>query len=356
MNKLEQLVKGYFPGGADALIVTSPISRKYLLDFMSSAGTIVILPDKQYFIVDFRYFEVAKEHIQTCELILQDQLYQQIQEILEKHHVKTVGLEEAFVTLADFRGFRERLESFEVLLDSGLSRLLEKMRLTKTQDEVAKIIKAQEMTDAAFSKILGFIKAGVSEKDVATELEYEMKKSGADGFAFDTISVAGTNSSLPHGRPSDYKLQQGDFLTMDFGAKYDGYHADMTRTVAVGAVSEEQKKVYQTVLTAQQMALDAIMPGKKCSDIDRAARDYIYENGYEGRFGHGLGHSVGLEIHEEPRFSPYCDTVLEPGMVLTVEPGIYLPKQFGVRIEDIVVLTEDGYQNITKSDKNLTCL
>ena len=354
MDRLQDVVRRYFPGKADALLVTSPVSRRYLLGFPSSAGTLVLFPDKQYFIIDFRYVEKARETVTGCEVLLQEKLYEQISGLLKQHHVATVGLEDAAVTLKEWELYRQKLGA-EPVLHSGLSELLGSMRAVKTPEEIETIARAQQITDRAFSEILGFLKPGVSEKEIACELEYRMKRLGADGLSFDTIAVAGKNSSLPHGVPSDYRVQPGDFITMDFGALLDGYHADMTRTVAVGAVTREQRTVYEKVLEAQERAFAASRAGVSCHAVDAAARSFI-EQDYRGCFGHGLGHSVGLEIHEDPRFSPACGETLQAGMVLSVEPGIYLEGRFGVRIEDLVVIEENGFHNLTQSAKELICL
>lgn len=356
MNRLEEFASAYFPGKADAIMITSGVNRQYLLHFHSSAGTLLILPEKQYFIIDFRYYEKAQRQITGCELILQDRLYEQIREILKRHHVHTVGLEDNRVTLQEFSIYQKMLPEVSFISNCGVYPLLDEMRRIKSADEIEKIDQAQQITDEAFTRILNYIKPGVTEKQIALELEYSMKKQGADGIAFETIAVSGKNSALPHGEPSDKPVERGDFITMDFGAVVDGYHADMTRTIVVGSISDEQKRVYDTVLQAQLMALEQIAVGKSCSEIDVIARSYIDEMGYQGCFGHGLGHGVGLEIHEEPRFSPACDVILKPGMVLSVEPGIYLSEKFGVRIEDLIVVEEKGIRNFTKSDKNLICL
>lgn len=357
-DRLAELQQTYFPGKADALLVEDGINRKFLLGFSSSAGTLVIFPQKSYFIIDFRYIEAAKMqiHLPNCEIILQDRLYNQLSELFSKHGAKTVGVEDDRLTLSRFALYREKLPEVELITESGLSQLLWSARMIKTPEEIEKIRQAQVITDEAFTHILNYIRPGVTEKQVALELEYQMKKMGADDLSFETIAVAGKNSSRPHGVPSDYVIQKGDFVTMDYGALVDGYHSDMTRTVAVGAVSEEQERVYQTVLTAQLMALEGISEGKQCSDIDKIARDYINQKGYEGCFGHGLGHGVGLEIHEEPRFSPGCQEILKNNMVITVEPGIYLEGKFGVRIEDFVVIDGNQAVNLTKSEKKLICL
>lgn len=234
-------------------------------------------------------------------------------------------------------------------------------REVKTEDEIAKLARAEQIGDEAFTEIVKFIhenwKDGLTEQRVALQLEYEMRLRGAEGTSFDTIAASGSNSSLPHAMPQPKLLTEGDFLTMDFGCMYQGYCSDMTRTIHIGEVVEsEQKKVYDTVLRAQLAALSVVKPGMVCSDVDKCARDIIADAGYGDYFGHGLGHSVGLFIHEEPRFSMKCDAVLKPGVVITVEPGIYLPGRFGVRIEDMIVVTEDGYQNLASSPKELICV
>lgn len=357
-QKIETLMKEYFAkeDAADAVLISDSVNRRYLLGFGSSAGTLVVLPEKVYFIIDFRYIEAARAAVTGCEILLQERLYEQIADILSRHGVKTVGVEEDRLTLSGFVEYQERLPQFTMLAQSGLSRLLIRLRMLKSEEEILKIEGAQRIAETAFTEILNFIRPGVTEREIAARLEYCMKLGGAEEMSFETIAVAGKNSSLPHGVPSDYRVADGDFVTMDFGAVIDGYHSDMTRTVAVGSVSEEQERVYDTVLKAQLKALDEIREGAVCSEIDKVARDYIYSMGYEGCFGHGLGHGVGVEIHEEPRFSPSCDIVLENNMVMTVEPGVYLEGKFGVRIEDFVVIRGNCVQNLTKSQKNLICL
>lgn len=356
--KLKMLMERYFKqdGSVDALLISNGVNRRYLLGFGSSAGTLVVLPEKAYFIIDFRYIEAARKTVSGCEVILQDKLYDQISQLLSLHQVKTVGVEDDRLTLTEFSEYREKLSQFEICSGCGLSQTLAVMRMIKSEDEILKLEHAQKIAEKAFIEILDFIRPGVTEKQIAARLEYAMKLNGAEDLSFETIAVAGKNTSLPHGVPSEYKVEKGDFITMDFGAVIDGYHSDMTRTVAVGSISKEQQKVYDIVLKAQMMALDEIKVGAVCSEIDRVARDYINQMGYEGCFGHGLGHSVGVEIHEEPRFSPSCDIVLENNMVMTVEPGIYLQGKFGVRIEDFVVIRNNCVQNLIKSQKNLICL
>ena len=248
------------------------------------------------------------------------------------------------------------MQGFNILKENTLSQKLNALRQIKSQDEIELIKKAQKITDDAFSHILNFIKSGVTEKEIALELEFFMRKSGSEGVAFDTIAVSGKNSSMPHGVPTDKPLEKGDFITMDFGAKWQGYCSDMTRTVALGKVTDKQRFVYDTVLKAQKAALDVIKAETICFDVDKAARDIIDNAGFKDCFGHGLGHSVGLYIHESPACNKRDMTPLKSGMIMTVEPGIYLENEFGVRIEDMVLVTENGYQNFTKSPKELIIL
>ncbi len=229
-------------------------------------------------------------------------------------------------------------------------------RMIKDEAELQIIAKAEAIGDAAFTHILDYMKPGVTEADIALEIEFFMKRQGASKLSFDTIVASGPNSSMPHAQVTNRKLQMGDFVTMDFGCVYQGYCSDMTRTVAIGEPTEEMRKVYQIVFDANIRAMEAVREGVKCNEIDAVARDYIKSQGYGDYFGHGLGHGVGLDIHEEPRFSPKCDVITKENMVITDEPGIYLPGQFGVRIEDLVVVKKDGYEMLSHSDKQLIVL
>lgn len=345
------------PEGIDAAIITSDENRRYFTDMKSSAGTLIFTRKNAYFVIDFRYIDKARTVITDFEVLLhQDNYYKQLDGILKKEGVSTVAMEAHSVTLSQFSRYREKLPNYTFVNDNRLSESIEKQRSIKSSDEVSYIKQAQDVTDRTFSHMLDYIKVGMTELEVALELEYTLKKFGGDGIAFDSIVVSGVNSSLPHGVPASKLIENGDFLTMDFGAKYNGYCSDMTRTIALGGVSDEQRHVYDTVLKSQLMAIEAIKVGKKYSDIDKVARDYIYGQGYEGCFGHGLGHSLGLNIHEEPRFSTLCDTIMEPGVIETVEPGVYLSGKFGVRIEDMVLITADGCDILTKSEKQLIIL
>lgn len=321
----------------------------------SSAGTVVITKGDAFAFYDFRYIEKARQTVKNCKVILADKLYSQIKETLKREGVTEILIETDTVTLDGFARLKKAFEGFTISKSDSLSQKILALRSIKSHCEIENIKAAQAITDKAFSHILNFIKEGISEKEIMLELEHFMRKEGSEGVAFDTIVVSGKNSSLPHGVPSDKEVEKGDFVTMDFGAVVNGYRSDMTRTVAVGFVSDEQREVYERVLIAQTEALKAIKAGAICRDIDKIARDIINEK-YDGAFGHGLGHGVGLEIHENPAFNMRDETVLKLGTVMTVEPGIYLENHFGVRIEDMGIITENGFENITKSPKGLIIL
>lgn len=339
-----------------AAIIYSPHNRYYFTGFQSTDGLLLITKTKAVFLIDSRYIEAAKREAHDCEVVLLSDTKEQLKKLVSDLNIGQIGIESFDMPVSMAERFRNMLPDIKFDFSDGISKTISHLRMIKSDSEVESMKKAQAITDAAFVHILDFIKPGVSEREIALEIEYFMKKNGAKGPSFDIIAITGENTSLPHGVPSERKIKAGDFFTMDIGAVVDGYCSDMTRTVAVGKISEEQKKVYDTVLKAQTEALNAIVPGAKCSDIDKVARDIIDDAGYKGCFGHGLGHSVGLLIHEEPRLSPACDAVLEPGMTMTVEPGIYLEGKFGVRIEDMVLITNDGMMNFTMSKKELITL
>ena len=334
-------------------LISSDVNRFYLSEFPSSAGNIIITKDSATLLIDFRYFEKAKKTVKNMDVLLCQSFYKDIKSVLTIKKIKNIYIETEHITLEALNRMEKGLENFCILKDSALSHKLNALRQIKTPREIEFIKMAQAITDKAFAHILNFIKVGKTEKEIALELEFFMRKNGSQGVAFDTIAVSGKNSSLPHGVPTDKPLENGDFLTMDFGARFEGYCSDMTRTVALGQVSETQYEIYDIVLQSQLEALKSIKPNVQCKEIDKIARDIITNKGYGECFGHGLGHSVGIEIHENPAFNTRDETSIKKGMVITVEPGIYLPDKFGVRIEDMVVITDDGFENITKSDKNL---
>ncbi len=337
----------------EAFLVLSDVNRLYFTGFPSSAGGVLIAQEEAVLLIDFRYVEKAKATVTGCTVQLSQRFDSEVLELCRRHGVTSLYVEAESTSLSRYATLQAALEGVEVQRDDRFDRITQDMRAIKTEEELTCIRKAQEMTDATFTYILDRIQPGRTEREIMLDMEFYMRRLGSEGVSFDFIVVSGKNSSMPHGVPTDKAVERGDFVTMDFGAVYRGYHSDMTRTVAVGAVSEDQRQVYDTVLRAQLAAEQVVKAGMVCRDVDKVARDIIYGAGYEGCFGHGLGHSLGVEIHESPAFSPRCDTVLRPGMVMTVEPGIYLENQFGVRIEDMVCVTDKGSLNLTASEKKL---
>ena len=339
-----------------ALLVASVPNRFYLTGFETSDGYVLITKHAAVFLIDFRYVEKAKETVKSCDVQLSVSPMAEIRALCEQHGIAHLYVENDYVSMSLQKDLAAAVKPTEIVADDRFDTLLRDMRSVKNETELSLMQQAQKLTDDTFSYIVERIEAGRTERDVMLDMEFYMRRLGSEGVSFDFIVVSGKNSSLPHGVPTDKKIERGDFVTMDFGAVVGGYHSDMTRTVAVGAVSDEQKRVYDTVLKAQLSAIDAVKSGVVCKDIDKIARDLIYAAGYEGCFGHGLGHSVGVEIHERPNFNTRCDTVLKAGTVMTVEPGIYLENRFGVRIEDMVFVTADGCIDLTKSPKELLVL
>jgi Xaa-Pro aminopeptidase len=339
-----------------AVLLFNEYNRIYFSGFPSSAGTVIITKNKAFFLIDFRYYEKAKNTVENMDVLLCERLYKQIGDILESQKIKTVFLETESISVAKYGTLKQSFPLVEISDSPFIENFINKQRSIKDKKELNSIKKAQEITDKTFSYILERIEVGRTEKEIALEMEFFMRKNGAESIAFDTIAISGKNTSLPHGVPTDKKIEKGDFFTMDFGARVDGYCSDMTRTVAVGGVNEKQKFVYDTVLKAQEKALESIKSGVVCKEIDAIARKLIYDSGFAGCFGHGLGHSVGLEIHESPAFNTRDESILQSGTVITVEPGIYIENEFGVRIEDMVYVTENGIINLTKSRKELIIL
>ena len=350
LKRLQEKIKSI---GADALLVSSELNCRYLSDFVFSDGYLLIESDYAFLITDSRYVEAAKNTVKDFEILCpKGTRIAAISELIEARNIKKLAVEDESMSVAEHKRFSEALPCE---ITTGASELITSLRRKKTATELEKIAKAQSITDAAFEHILGFISPDVTEIDVALELEFFMRKMGADGIAFETIAVSGAASSLPHGVPTNTKFRRG-FLTMDFGAKFEGYCSDMTRTICIGRADEEMKKVYNTVLSAQKHALENICEGMLCKDADALARDIIKNAGYGDNFGHSLGHGVGLYIHESPSLSPHAkeDSRLERGHVVTVEPGIYLEGRFGVRIEDMIAIDHNGsVRNFTKSPKEL---
>ncbi|MBR7132393.1 MAG: aminopeptidase P family protein [Clostridia bacterium] len=339
-----------------AMLISDDNNRFYFTGMRSSAGVVLITKSESFLFIDFRYYEKALSTVKNTRVILSEKLYSQIYEALKSAGVTTVFTETDLISVSAFKRLKAAFPEIRLSQSGKLTDKIKELRSIKSAEEIEKIRISQELTDRTFSYILERIEIGRTEKEIMLDMEFFMRRLGSEGTAFDFIVVSGKNSSLPHGVPTDKKIERGDFVTMDFGAVVEGYRSDMTRTVAVGEVNDRQKEVYSIVLKAQKAALEAIKPGFKCCEVDRIARDIIAEAGFEKCFGHGLGHSVGLDIHESPACNTRDNTLLKKGMIMTVEPGIYLENSFGVRIEDMVAVTADACENFTTSTKELIIL
>lgn len=350
MSKLAKLRAEIDTAGIQAFMITRPENRRYISGFTGSAGTLVVTQTSAYLLTDFRYIEQAQAQAPAFQVVRigepgQDALH----DLLVADGINSLGFEQDYVTYAEYERLKQRLTT-ELVPQSGI---VEKLRQVKTEGEIAHMQRATQIAEAAFEQILPEIKVGRTELEIALDLEIAMRRLGAEGLAFSIIAASGPRSSLPHGRATERVLQAGDFLTLDFGAISGGYCSDMTRTVVLGQPSEKQLEIYNIVLQAQLQAQAAVRPGLQGKEVDQVARDIIAAAGYGDFFGHGLGHGVGLQVHEGPRAGKTSEDILQPGMVVTIEPGIYIPDFGGVRIEDMVLVTETGHQNFNSSSKEL---
>jgi Xaa-Pro aminopeptidase len=336
-----------------AAMLTSPVSRQYATSFRSSAGVVFITKEKSYFLIDARYYEHAAREAKGVEVILLTDTRRQLYSIIEEHGIKTISIESKTVTVNELNDYRKLFGTLEIDESDWLSNTLEKMRLIKSEEEIQKIEAAQRIAEAAFQKLLGQLRLGMTEKQVASVLDFFMMDLGADGISFDTIAASGINSACPHAVPTDKPLQKHEFLTLDFGAVVDGYHSDMTRTVVIDEADEHMKEVYNAVWSANADAMKAVRADVTGKLVDSVARSTLDAWGYDEYFTHGLGHGVGLEIHEAPTVSSKSPYTLHEGMVITIEPGVYIPGKYGVRIEDMVLVTSDGFRLLTNAQKTL---
>lgn len=357
MNHFAVIQKKLEAYGLDAMLLTCAPNRFYASGFASAGtdGVAFVTRERSYYFTDFRYIEAAtaQVHDAVIEMVKSGRGYLTLlNEAIAKHGVKRVGYEDADMTVSAFRIYREKL-SCELI---PASELMSELRRVKDAQEVETLIAAQRIAEKALEEIYNDIRAGVTEKELAARLTYLMLHFGAENMSFDPIVVSGANGSMPHGVPTEKTIADGDFVTMDFGCIYHGYCSDMTRTVCVGHVTEEMDRVYRTVLSAQLAGIARAKEGVSGHDVDAAARDVIADAGYGEYFGHSFGHGVGVEIHEAPNASPVNAEPLPAGAVISAEPGIYLPGKFGVRIEDVIILRENGCENITKAPKKLLIL
>lgn len=355
MKNIEKYQSLLETGEVDALLLTSVYNRLYAAQYRVAEGVAVVTREGAYYFTDSRYIEAAEKNLKGFTVRMThpgSSEIERINEVIGEHTIKKLGFEENDMTYGDYLRYNEALHAVLVPMQAKI----DAFRATKEPWEIELMRKAQAITDQTFSELCKIIQAGMTEKELEAELLYRLYKHGAEGPSFDPIVVSGPNTSLPHGVPGERKLEFGDFITMDFGCIYGGYCSDMTRTVALGFVSEGMDKVYKTVLKAQLAGIAATKAGVAGRDIDGAARKVIADAGYGDYFGHGYGHSLGILIHEAPNANTRNDQPMPAGAVVSAEPGIYLPGKFGVRIEDVTVITETGCEVLTKSPKNLIIL
>ena len=351
-SRIKRLQKILKDENLDAFLVTYLPHVRYLSGYTGSNGIMLITPNSSNFLTDFRYQEQSKKQVQGSKItVVQRDLYSGLPDVpgLKSKRIK-LGYEAEFVSCKVYRKLKTLLPACLLV---PMEQSVETLTIRKDREEIENIKKAAEITDLVFSEILDIIKPGVIELDLAAEIEYRMKGFGSSTPYYETIVASGKRAALPHGVASNKKIKRGDFVTMDFGAVWDGYTADLTRTVVLGKATQRQKAIYNTVFKAQQYATSKVKAGIKACDLDKIARDIIKKAGYSKYFGHGLGHGIGLLIHDNPAINPTNQQVLEPGMIITIEPGIYIPNWGGVRIEDDVLVTQRGYEVMTISDREL---
>ena len=351
-NGIKKLQKFLEKENLDLLLVTFLPNVRYLSGYSGTNGLVLISPNGSLFLTDFRYKEQVKEQVKYLKIVIAERdLIQSLAtlSLLKPKRLK-LGFEQNHLSCGTYQKLRALLPDCLLVPTENA---VESISIKKDQNEIDKIRKAVRITDQVFSEILDFIKPKVTEQDVAAEIEYRFKRYGSTTPLYETIVASGKRSALPHGVASSKRIEKGDLVTLDMGAVYEGYTADMTRTVVVGKANKRQKKVYNIVLKAQKQALSKIKPKMRACDLDKVARDVIKRAGYGKYFGHGLGHGIGLVIHDNPAINPRNEQLLEPGMVITIEPGIYIPNWGGVRIEDDVLVTKKRCEVLTKAEKNL---
>lgn len=341
----------------DGMILCNEANMHYVCSFSPSEGMILILKDgTAYHIVDSRYTETAKNYAIATELNVVEiskGFIDELKNLIDKHNIKSLVFEDKTISYSRYTQLRDKLPGVEFV---ELGDRLMRVRNRKDADEIVFMKKANAIAEKAFTELLNHIEAGKSEKELAAYFDYLMSKYGSDGLSFDTILLTGAHTSMPHGVPSDKKIESGDFVLFDFGATYKGYHSDMTRTVAVKSASDEMKEAYELVRKAQKAGITALDDGVKCADVYKAAYDVLEEKHMGKYFRHSLGHGVGLEIHEGFNASPNSKDTYETGNVTSIEPGIYIPDKFGIRIEDVLYLSPHGRENLSNITKELIIL
>lgn len=351
VDRCQKVQKQINEQGFQGLLVTNGENRYYLSGFRGSAGYLLITTGEVFLLTDFRYLQQGKQEAPNCKIVDQgkDPLGK-LYHLLHEQKIKDLAFEKQHISHGQFLRFQEKLIGIELI---GTENLVEQLREIKDYKEISFIKNAALIADQAFAQLIEVIKPGMKELEAAAHLEFFMRSLGSEGPAFDTIIASGHRSALPHGIASSKAIEIGDMVVIDFGATYQGYRSDMTRTLIMGKASSKQREIYGTVLKAQLAALNSLKAGQSCHDIDKTAREIIAAEGYGDAFGHSLGHGVGLDVHENPRLAQGNHLSLQDRMVVTVEPGIYLENEGGVRIEDMVVITGDGHLNLTETDKEI---
>jgi len=350
-NRLQNLKKEFRLLDLDAFLITDLVNIRYLTGFTGSNAILLVKKNQSYFITDFRYKEQAAKEVQNSKIfVTYTSLYEDLfQKSLLKSGMR-VGFEETNLSFSLYRRLKKLFKGIKFL---PFSNIVENISIIKEDDEIKSTKKAAEISDKVFNDILKLIKPGLTEIELATELSYRMKRLGSEGDAFDVIVASGKNSSMPHAKPTIRKLREKDIVLMDFGAIVNGYRSDITRTVFIGRPTDEERKIYQIIFDAQDIALSNAKEGLLAKDLDGLARDYISSKGYGKYFMHSLGHGLGLRVHQNPKVSFLSDEILKENMIITIEPGIYLPERFGIRIEDDIVVKRNSSINLTKSTKEI---
>jgi Xaa-Pro aminopeptidase len=353
-NRRSRLIRFFEEYALNAVLFTDLRNIRYLCGFSGSEGALLVTPEHAWFLCDSRYTEQAAEEVHSAEVRECGAIrIETIAALTTEYGLQRIGFEASHTTVSAFRRMAEKLTGID-LVELGPN--LDEIRVAKDAVEIELLRSVATLSSQSLTAILPHIKPGVREIDIALSLELEMRRRGADGIAFDFIVASGVRGAMPHGRASEKFIQAGELVTIDFGALKDGYHSDETVTVACGKPELRAAEIHAIVRTAHDMAINSVRPGINCKDLDEIARSFIRENGFGDYFGHGLGHGLGLEIHEQPTLSPRSTAVLEEGMVVTIEPGIYIPGFGGVRIEDTVVVTAYGCDVLTSADKQLLVL
>jgi Xaa-Pro aminopeptidase len=350
MSRIQKLKTLLNELSLDAFYVTHIPNIRYISGFSGSSANIIITKNTDYFLTDFRYKDQSAREVSGFEIIINYDNFSEVKSIFSKNGIKNAGFEANHLIFESFEIMKKSLNGIGF---KPLSNKIEELTVQKTEEEIVKIKKAVEITDKTFRKMLEFIKPGMSELDVSAEITYTQKKLGAEKDAFDPIVASGLRSALPHGIASHKKIERGDPVTLDFGCVYDGFCSDLTRTIFAGKPTDELRNLYNIVYSAQKMAIEKAKAGMSSKQLDSSARDYIKEKGFGSYFGHGLGHGLGIEVHEMPGLNQRTDHTLKKNSVITIEPGIYIESLGGVRIEDDVLLDENGCTVLNNSPKEL---